>query len=359
MAFAFDPVVAVPARDEAARLPRLIAALGAQDWYAGAGRPLPVVIVFNNCTDASLAVALDAAACQPGLALHPVVVAFPAPEAHVGSARRLAVEEALALGGAEDRTVILTTDADAVPPTDWVSANLAALERGADAVGGRLIGDPAEEALLGPDFRRRALDQWFYAERVDRLSSLIDPLPHDPWPRHWDHSGGSLAVRGSAYRAVGGLPALPVREDLGLVSRLRAGGFKLRHDLAVTVTVSARLKGRAAGGMAACIRDWVAAEAEGRAHLVEDPQAIFDRLTLRRALRRLDEPARPTLAEAARLLSMSPGGLRELAERDSGAALVERFAGDAPDAPPTVPVAQAMRSVEAMIATAEGEQDAA
>ena len=54
---------------------------------------------------------------------------------------------------------------------------------------------------------------------ADHLASLLDFVPHDPWPRHSDHTGASLAVRGDVYAAVGGIPPLPFREDIGFVAR--------------------------------------------------------------------------------------------------------------------------------------------
>ena len=109
--------------------------------------------------------------------------------------------------------VILTTDADASPADSWVEANLRALAVGVDIVGGYIVGDPDEEARLGPGFLHRARLHARYGELRDELAALIDPLDHDPWPRHHDHTGGSLAVRSSVYRAVGGMDAVPFRED--------------------------------------------------------------------------------------------------------------------------------------------------
>ena len=102
------------------------------------------------------------------------------------------------------------------PADSWVEANLKAIAAGADIVGGCIVGDPDEEARLGPGFLHRARLHARYGELRDELAALIDPLDHDPWPRHHDHTGGSLAVRSSVYRAVGGMDAVPFREDLGL-----------------------------------------------------------------------------------------------------------------------------------------------
>lgn len=279
----FDPVVAVPARNEAERLPLLLRALNAQESWSGDVDRLPVVLVLNNTTDASLSLVEHLAPAFERLDIQIIDTTFPYSEAHVGSARRLAMETASLKLGAEG--VILTTDADAVPSADWVRSNISAIEAGADLVGGRIIGDPQEEAVLGEGFRHRAGKYATYAALCDHLASVLDPITHDPWPRHQDHTGGSLAVRASVYRKVGGMPALPFREDIGFVGQVLRAGYRLVHPMDVSVVVSARTDGRAPGGMADCVRTWVEDEKAGRPILVEDPTGIEKRLIDGRTIR--------------------------------------------------------------------------
>jgi hypothetical protein len=280
------PIVAVPVRDEAERLPALINALACQTWILRTSQILPVVLVLNNCRDDTAGVLKASAAQQPHLAIAVIDIDFPPDSAHVGSARRLAMEEALRTVG--PNSILLTTDADAVPAANWIDANLAAIENGADLVGGCIMGDHHEEALLGQGFLRRSTRHLQYARLVDQLSALVDPLPHDPWPRHFDHTGASLAVRGEVYQAVGGLPPLPFGEDVAFVNAVCRAGYRLRHPLDVRVVVSARLQGRATGGMADCLKGWVDAAARGLPHLVEDPLKVAARLRRRRVTRPSD-----------------------------------------------------------------------
>jgi Glycosyl transferase family 2 len=271
-----EPIVCVPARNEAARLPDLISALQYQTWIRAHNRPLSVVLVLNNCTDASRTVVEQVVANVPQISLHLVDVNFLPEQAHVGSARRLAMNTAASL--VPDSSLLLSTDADAVPREDWVDANLRAIASGADLVGGHIVGNRDEEALLGPGFVRRATRHLYYTKLIDRLTSLVDPSPEDPWPRHTDHTGASLAIRSDVYAAVGGVPALPFREDVAFVQKVCRAGYRLRHPLDVEVSVSARLDGRALGGMSDCLKSWVADEVNGEPHLVEDPWAIVSRL---------------------------------------------------------------------------------
>lgn len=349
------PVVAVPARNEAERLPALLQSLARQSWLRH-GRRLTVVVVLNNCTDGSAAVLHDADRRHPALDLVGVDVTFAAAYAHVGSARRLALETAWAKTGFSDAAVLITTDADARPTENWVDANLRAIAHGADLVGGHIIGDPEEEARLGPAFLRLSAKHMQYAAIADRLAAIVDPLPHDPLPRHGDHTGASLAVLGPVYAAVGGMPSLPFREDLAFVSRVRAAGYRLRHAPDVRVQVSARLDGRAPGGMADCLRHWVAEAGSQRPHLVEAPDSILGRLQKRRAIRDLATADPVTHTEALRGL-----GLPEITPVSQAeiAALVERFVPEEPDAAATVPVDEAIAAIERIIAMTEGQRLAA
>ena len=89
--------VIVPVRDEARRLPATLRALAMQRDRDGAAfdrRRYEVIVLANNCSDASAAIVRELAARQPGLALHVVEVRFPQALAHVGHARASLMNEA-------------------------------------------------------------------------------------------------------------------------------------------------------------------------------------------------------------------------------------------------------------------------
>ncbi len=111
------------------------------------------------------------------------------------------------------------------------------IDPGVDLVEQRAIGDLSRIVLV----QRRA-----DPHRLDR----VDPDPADPLPRHFEHSGASIATTVAAFKRAGGLPPLPIGEDRGFLRALRAVDAKVRHAPEVRVTVSGRLEGRAAGGMA-------------------------------------------------------------------------------------------------------------
>src|SRR4051794_28546895 len=176
--------IAVPARDEAVQLPGCLAALAMQRDVSLGG--VAVLVLANNCRDGTAAAAR---ALAPTLPYRLVVreASLPPALAHAGGARRAAMDAAAALLAAEaepGRAALLSTDADARVAPGWLAATLAALAAGADAVAGAIAPDPAEAALLPPALRRQEAAETRYAALLDEMASLVDPDPHDPWPRH-------------------------------------------------------------------------------------------------------------------------------------------------------------------------------
>jgi len=236
--------VCVPARDEADRLPILLDALARQDVDG----PIRVSILINNTVDDSVAAVARAQAAW-GERLHLAVACheLPPERAHAGTARRLAMEAGLARID-PDRGVLISTDADTRPPSNWISAMLRAIDAGLDIVGGRIVVDDAEPLAADMDAMQVKLDRYWACVRA--IEDDIDPCRWDPAPRHGDHTGASLAILAPLYRAAGGVPAIPAGEDRALVEAAVAAGGRLGHPMSVWTRVSARTIGRATGGMA-------------------------------------------------------------------------------------------------------------
>lgn len=284
--------VIVPVRDEAATIEGTLQALAYQvdRW----GRPLDreryeILLLANNCRDDSAAVARRFAQRHPTLALQVVEMTLPAREAHIGRVRRTLMDEAyrrlMALG--RQRGVIASTDGDTGPAPDWISATLHEIAHGADAVGGRILTDRAERAALDPATRLYHLRDVGYRHLVAEWESALDPNPHDPWPRHYQHFGASLAVTAEAYRRAGGLPPKRALEDIALYRALERVDARFRHSPAVRVVTSARRSGRTTIGLAAQLSEWTAMGRLRRPYLVESAPAIEARLRARRRLRAL------------------------------------------------------------------------
>ena len=303
--------VVVPARDEARRLPALVAALARQRDLSG--RPfrrgtVEVLVLLNNCTDRS-AWALARSAARDGLRVRATRVTLPDGEAHVGRARQILMDAACARLHAAGRPdgVVCSTDADTAPAPDWVAQTLAEVGQGVDAVGGRALLLPAERAALAPGVRRLYLLDLAYRRAVEALRGLYAPESWDPLPRHHHHFGASLAVTARAYAAVGGLPDARTSEDVALVHALWRAGLRLRHSPHVRVYTSARATGRADGGLADAFQFWDDAARSGVEPRVEAAADAERRL----AALGLDRRARPDTPPPLGLMATPdapPGG---------------------------------------------------
>lgn len=284
----------VPAKDEAERLPHLVASLA--DQRDEDGRPLApsayeVVVLLNNCRDGSAEALRQSARRHPRLRVHAAEVSLEPPHAHVGRARQLLFDTAAARLAALDRPdgLVLTTDADTRVPPDWIASAQAEIEGGVDAVGGRVCLDAAERAALPPAVRRLFLLDVGYRRALEEVRSLYAPEPHDPFPRHHQHFGACLAVTAGAYLRAGGMPLVRSSEDVALVRAVQAAGGRVRHSYRFRATTSARRAGRAEGGLADAFGWWHEQARLGRPVLVESAAAAERRLAaLGRWLR--DEP---------------------------------------------------------------------
>lgn len=276
-------LVVVPARDEAERIGACLAALRGQGADA--------LVVANDCADGTAdlaaragAMAIDCTGAQGG----------------VGAARRLGAAEGLAR--MRNPRALLTTDADCLVASDWVTANLRHLDAGAAAVCGLVLPIPEEHAALPAGLlRRAALEDRFLDLKARLEERLTGRAGHEQTP------GASLAFRLDAYVAAGGFDPLPSQEDRMIIARLKALGLPVVHAREVTVRASCRLEGRAPGGMAAALRERSA-----------DPDAPLCR-----------DMGRSGVPEVAAVLA-SLGPLRHQADLPAAIARVERLLRENP-----------------------------
>ena len=119
-------------------------------------------------------------------------------------------------------TWLLSTDADSRVDADWVERHLELADTGADAVAGGV--------------------------RPDRpVTTWVD----DPAGTY----AANLGLRAAPFLQVGGFPAVRNGEDGGVVRRFREAGRRVVVEPRLTVATSARLDGRAGGGLADLLRD--------------------------------------------------------------------------------------------------------
>ena len=308
--------VAIPARNEAQRLPRLLAALARQR-----GTPhFALCLHFDNCDDGSAACAASWATNAP-YAIHTSEDrsgGWP----NAGAARRRAME--LAQRIAPDG-VLMTTDADSEPDDDWIASNLAALDH-ADIVAGRIVRRAGVPSPAQDRVER-------YLDRLHALRRRLDPVEWEaPQTHHWT-SATSLAMASATYTGIGGMPPHRTGEDAALVDVAARLGFRTRRDAAVVVRTSARRTGRVTGGFASALtasddRDhapmvahpadeaWrYAHHAMARVlHGTDDYATLAKRLALPlREIHQVADECPNGEAFAARIVGAPPGGMRHIA----------------------------------------------
>lgn len=208
----------IPAHNEHANLPRSLRAV----VTAAAGAPVPVqiVVVLDNCDDNS-----ERLAGAFGPDVHFVRV----DAGNVGAARAAGFTYARTLCTPDAGAWYATTDADTQVDPDWLIRQL----------------DSRADMVLGvvriSDWRR--LPAAVLRRYVRGYESRTDHV-----------HGANMGFRAQAYWQVGGFRALSSSEDVDLVRRFEAAGYRIRHDQALSVATSARPRGRAPGGFAAHLR---------------------------------------------------------------------------------------------------------
>ena len=314
-------VVAVPVRDEEERIGPCLDAFASQ---VGARCDL-AVLLLNNCTDATA----ERVRARAGALPFPVRLEerhFPPELAHAGTARSLAM--ALAAEEAGPGGILLTTDADGTADRHWIANTLAAMAGGAEVVCGRAVLDPAEALLIPRHLHDDDAAECRYGALLDEIHHLLDPDPHDPWPRHTEHSGASIAVTAEAWARAGGVPASPSGEDRAFLRALRRVDARVRHAPDVVVAVSGRVVGRAPGGMAETIQRRMVEQDPFVDASLEPVATSVLRARLRAAFRRLrEEPASAALEAFAREAGMAAEAVarqRDLAWFGAGWEAVER-----------------------------------
>ena len=275
---AAQTIVAIPAKNEAERIAMSLNGLDRQTHC-----PDSVILLLNNCTDETEIIARQMA---PALRYRLDVISrdLPPDQASAGHARRMAM--AWAAEQASSDGILLTTDADAVVPIDWVAHNRAVLHAGIDVVCGRAVIDPVDVAKIPAHLHADDALECALIALLDDLAWMLDPEMHDPPFRHTEASGASLAVSVHAFHQVGGIPAIPSGEDRAFVRALWMIDARVRHDPAIRVTVSGRTDGRAQGGMAETIRRRMIRQDEFTDDQLEPALDAFRRYGLRNRARR-------------------------------------------------------------------------
>jgi glycosyltransferase involved in cell wall biosynthesis len=298
-------VITIPVKNEETLIGACIDALAAQT--------IPftrLVLLLNNCTDATPNICRQRQAHIANIDI--LDVTLPPAEASAGHARRLAWRHAAAFA---EGGVILTTDADAQPPRSWIAQNLQAFESGADVVCGMAALHPADAGAIRQGVHFDELREGFLLSLLDEITAWVDPDQADPWPRHQQHSGASIALTEAVLRRAGGAPGIAAGEDRALIERLRRVDARIRHAPDICVRVSGRLEGRADGGMAAALKRRAARQDVLTDETLEPAVDAYRRALTRARLRPIFAGAGDAAAVAEDLL-IDPATLRRALETE-------------------------------------------
>jgi Glycosyl transferase family 2 len=284
--------VIVPARNEAAAIGSTLVALANQIDFNGQRLDptcYEVIVFANNCTDETAAIANRFSQQHPDFVQHVAERTLPPEEAYIGRVRQLLMDEAhCRLSELGSRVgIIASTDADTQVSPTWISAIMYEIEKGADAVGGRILTHQGDRDQLDNYARACFLREVGYRSLIAELESYLDPEPHDPFPRHYQHYGASLAVTAEMYAKSGGMPPVRTPEDVAFYQALLRVDARFRHSPLVRVSTSARQTGRAEVGLAKQLQAWEKMGQQQQPFLVEPAIAIITRLQARRKLRAL------------------------------------------------------------------------
>jgi glycosyltransferase involved in cell wall biosynthesis len=311
---ALQACVIVPVRDEEELLPSALQALAEQKQLNGA--PLlydsyEVILLINNTTDRSRQVAESFQRLYPALRLHIAERILDASRAHIGYVRRLLMDEACRRleTVADDTGLILSTDSDTRVAPNWIARNFDEIDRGADAVGGRIVVLPCDQDVLDPPAQSMYRYDHLYRRLVCWLEDRCDPEPYDPWPRHYQHFGASLAITPRAYKTAGRLPLRRHLEDVAFYDALLCRDIRLRHSNVVRVFTSGRIDGRTRLGLSAQLKGWQHSQRVSRVR-VESARFLDHLFSTRRQLRRfwLDcRQSRTPVSELSHQLSAALG----------------------------------------------------
>ena len=275
--------VIIPAKNEAANIVTTLDALRLQRDENGNQLSFylyEILLLANNCTDETYAVVEAYRQQYPELLLYVAEIQLDKKRAHIGTVRRLLMDEAFRRHKLNGRDgIILSTDGDTEVDAGWIAHTLGEMSSGCDAVGGRIL-----TRAVAPDCKLYYLQDTTYRYLSARLEATVDPTDAIKSP-HFQCFGASLAVRCSAYQKAGRLPVIPFLEDEAFSRALHRVDIKVRKSPMVKVYTSARLKGRVKAGLSVHLRQLGNLKKNNVSVYVEAAKTLIEKWKARRVLR--------------------------------------------------------------------------
>jgi glycosyltransferase involved in cell wall biosynthesis len=279
--------VIVPAKNESLDIISTLDALRLQADRQG--NPIDhqlyeVLVLANNCSDDTYAICQNYQNRYLDFSLHVECIEIDKPIAHIGTVRRLLMDKAYRrlISVAGGKGIIVSTDADSQVDKNWICNILLEMENGVDVVGGRII--PKETPRLSRLHHLRDVTYRFFQTR---LESEIDPCLSNPWPRHFQCYGPSLAVTCEIYEKAGRIPAIPFLEDEEFRKALKRIDAKIRHAPNVKIHTSSRLDGRVEFGFSVQLQHWSDMSENKQQQMVESLDTLIFKNNLKKRLRKV------------------------------------------------------------------------
>jgi len=278
--------IIVPVRNEADLLRQTLDALRNQTDPTGlplSPKTYEVIVLVNNSTDNSFQIVSDYALEFPEFLLSVANIYLPDYHAHIGTVRRLLMDEAynrLTRTGSQ-QGIIASTDGDTMVDRNWVYHIIAEIKNGNDAVGGRIL--TAKNAGAARLFHLRDVT---YRCLLAQAESLLDPLAHNPFPCHFQYFGANMAVTCKMYEKAGKLPVVPYLEDAAFHRALLNEDAKIRYSFNAKVYTSTRTDGRVQIGFSEQLRKWQLEEQTSQTQFVEDVSTSLKLFSIKNQLRR-------------------------------------------------------------------------
>lgn len=277
--------VIVPARDEASNIRKTLDALRLQT--DDNGTPInpqlyEVLLLVNNCSDQTFEIGQNYQQKYPDFQLHVAKVELPSEKANIGFVRRLLMDEAyrrLTIY-TENEGIIASTDGDTQVDSCWIFHIIKEIANGCSAVGGRIL--TRSNRCTSRIYHLRDVA---YRSLLAQAEALLDPEDHDPWPRHFQYFGASMAVTCTTYQLVGRLPQVPHLEDNAFYQALQQMDIRIRKTPAVKAYTSTRLSGRVAVGFSEQLKKWSGYIKNGHMQEAEPAAAWLIKFRCKRMLR--------------------------------------------------------------------------
>lgn len=269
-------VVIIPARNEAADIGNTLRSWAVQRRPDGTPvdpASYELILVANNCTDATVARSVTFGQAQPHLRLTVLDTVLPALRANVGTARLLGSQFAQ-LHRPHPGGAFFYSDADTcADPLLVHGLQQAFAAPGTAAVGAYLS---TGDATLGA----------YHAAFIRYEKQLAQHLATRCGQRatHNYFSGAGMGITRAAYRDVGGIRPLSFNEDKQLRADLESRDHTIVYATDCVVHTSCRQAGRVGWGMSKQLAYWTERERANLPLLVPHPGLALTRLYLRRAV---------------------------------------------------------------------------